>query len=127
MPLIKATSHGITAHRARDGGLFADVLATLTPESKQASVEIIDEKTVMKLAKTQGLSLTRVAGNVYLDVTVDEGRDKDSIGKFWAVRGGKLVRLTKSGTEVDEGESIQAADQSDPESTLHRILADLEF
>jgi len=69
------------------------------------------------------MSLARVAGNVYLDVTTDK---KDN-GNFWAVRSGKLVRLTGDNTEVDEGESIQAADQSDPETSLHRIIADLEF
>ena len=116
MPLICATSHGITP-RARDGGLIADALSVLG-EGKQASVEIVDEKTVMKMAKDSGLNLTRVAGNVY---------ESKSKREFWAVRNGKLVRLTGSNSEVDDGESIQAADHSNPEHSLRAILADLEF
>jgi hypothetical protein len=118
MSLINAKGHTVGAHRAREGGLITEVLAKLAPEPHIASVEIVDEAVVMKMAFDMGISLTRVAGNVYVKKS-----DKD----FWAVRDGKLVRLTGGISEVDNGESIQAADHSDPESSLYSIMADLEF
>jgi hypothetical protein len=78
----------------------------------------VDEKIVAKLAKDQGLSLSRVAGNVY---------EAPATRDFWAVRNGKLVRLTGA-SEVDDNEQLKTAfDGHDPEGSLHRILADLEF
>lgn len=107
----------VTPHKARDGGLIAEVLETLAPAPKVASAQI-DDAQVQKLAYNMGLQLTRVAGNVY-----ESPASKD----FWAVKNGQLVRLTGAETEVDLGEHIDPASVDDPETSLRTILADLEF
>ena len=78
----------------------------------------VDDTTVQKMAFDLGLTLKRVAGNVY---------EHPATRDFWAVKGGKLVRLTGKSTEVDDGESLDPADVDDPEGTLVSILADLSF
>lgn len=116
MTLIHVPSHALGATaRARDGGLLTEVTASI---SKQAHVEVVDEGQVQKLALDMGLTLRRVAGNVY---EAPASRD------YWAVRNGKLVRLTGGETIVDDGEHLDPADVADPETSLNRILADLEF
>lgn len=62
-------------------------------------------------------SMLRVAGNVY---------ECPSSKDFWEVKNGKIMRLTKA-NEVDNGETIVAANKDNPEFTLNQILADLEF
>jgi hypothetical protein len=60
--------------------------------------------------------LTRVAGNIFISHSSQE---------FWGVKGGKIVRLTKS-LEVDNGESV-AAPTGDPSNFLIDALNDLTF
>ena len=105
------------AHKARDGGIFSEVLETLAPAPKIAAARA-DESQVQKLALNMGIQLNRVAGNVY-----ENPASKD----FWAVKNGQLVRLTGAETEVDLGEHIDPANIDDPETSLRTILADLEF
>ena len=119
MSLIHVPSHAVGGqHRARDGGLLGEALASL-PHTKQAShSDIVDEGSVLKMGRDMGMELRRVAGNVY---EAPASRD------YWAIRGGKLVRLTGDQTVVDDGDKLQPADIDDPEASLNRILADLEF
>lgn len=105
-------------HRPRESGLMGEVLATMTPITKTASTPSVDEPMVQKLAFDLGIQLTRVAGNIY---------EQPATRDFWAVKGGKLVRLTGTSTSVDDGERLDPADVDDPENTLNTILADLEF
>lgn len=74
---------------------------------------------IMASANTviQRLGLMRVAGNVY---------ECPSSKDFWEVKEGKIMRLT-SANEVDNSETLMAADSRDPESSLKHILDDLEF
>lgn len=67
-------------------------------------------------AKIASVGLVRVAGNCY---TCPSTRD------FWAVKGNSIMRLT--GDEVDNGESIQAADETDPQGFLGHIMDDIEW
>lgn len=60
--------------------------------------------------------LTRVAGNVF---------QCDSTRDFWAVKGGKIMKLT--GNEVDAGESIPGAPEDRPAAFLAGVLDDLSF
>ena len=108
----------VGVHHAREGGLFDEVLSNLGPVAKVASIKTPDDEAIQKMAFDMGLSLKRVAGNVY---------EHPATRDFWAVKGGKLVRLTGATTEVDDGESLDPADIDDPEGTLNSILADLEF
>jgi hypothetical protein len=62
------------------------------------------------------LMMRRVAGNVY---------ECPSTKDFWRVEGGKIKKLT--GSEVEQGESIQAAPNDTPSAFLAHILDDLEF
>lgn len=117
MPLIHAQQHHLGTPRARDGGLLGEALSRLGTE-KTATVEIADEGAVQKMAFDLGIQITRVAGNVY---------EQPATRDFWAVRNGKLVRLTGKDSAVDDDEKLAAADIDDPERTLHSILADLEF
>lgn len=119
MSLIHVPSHAVGGrHRARDGGLLGEALASL-PQAKLAShTDIMDESAVLKMGRDMGLELRRVAGNVY---EAPASRD------YWAIRSGKLVRLTGDQTVVDDGEKLEPADIEDPEASLNRILADLEF
>lgn len=118
MTLVHIPSHALGGtNRARDGGLLGEALASM-PTAKLASADIVDEGSVQKLAKDMGLELRRVAGNVY---EAPASRD------YWAIREGKLVRLTGGTTVVDDGEKLDPADVQDPETSLNRILADLEF
>ena len=107
----------VVAHSARDSGLIDEVLTSLAPKPKVA-VAKVDETQVQKLAFNLGMSLTRVAGNIY-----ENPASKD----FWAVKNGQLVRLTGKETNVDLGEHLDPADIDDPEASLRTILADLEF
>jgi hypothetical protein len=75
--------------------------ASITPELRQ---------------KIEEMGLVRVAGNAY---RCPSTRD------FWAVKGGKVIRITVD--EVDNGESIQAAPADTPGNFLSSILADLTF
>lgn len=118
MPLIHAQQHMLGTPRARDGGLLGEALGRLGLDKTAAATEIVDETTVQKMAYDMGISITRVAGNVY---------EQPATRDFWAVRNGKLVRLTGADSSVDDGEKLAAADIDDPERTLHSILADLEF
>lgn len=60
--------------------------------------------------------LTRVAGNAYLCPSSKE---------FWAVKGGKIIRLV--GEEVNNGESIPGAPEDKPAAFLAEIMDDLTF
>lgn len=65
----------------------------------------------------KGGRLSLVAGNIY---------ECPATRDFWAVRNGKLVRLTGKESMVDDGETLTAMDSLDPETHLNKILADLE-
>ena len=96
---------------------MAEALATM-PVARTASAEIVEEVVVHRMARALGLELHRIAGNVY---EAPASRD------YWAIRAGKLVRLTGNATVLDDDEHLEPADVQDPESSLNRILADLEF
>lgn len=117
MPLINVTPHTV-GPRARDGGLIGEALASLPTSKTASSPQIVPEADVLKMAKDMGMDLRRVAGNVF---------ENPAKRDFWAVREGKLVRLTGSTTEVADDERMDPANIDDPESTLRSILADLEF
>lgn len=107
-------------YKCGDDSLLAEALAAIPPKTKIAAVtppKVLDEATVHKLAYASGVTLNRVAGNVY---------ENKASRDYWTVRNGKLVRLTGS-TEVDDGEHLDPADLNDPEASLNRILADLDF
>ena len=117
MSLHHATSHALPGSpRARDAGLMAEALASI-PIHRTASVQIVDEAVVMRLAKDQGLDLRRVAGNIY---------ESPASRDYWAVRDGKLCRLVGN-TVVDDNETLDPANVDDHEATLSRIMAELEF
>lgn len=119
MSLIHVPSHALGGtNRARDGGLLREAVASLPVQKTASHVEIVEENVVRKLALDMGMDLRRVAGNVY---------ENPASRDYWAVREGKLVRLTGADTVVDDGEKLDPADVSDPEDSLNRILADLEF
>lgn len=61
-------------------------------------------------------TMTRVAGNVY---------ECPSTKDFWKVQGNKIVKLV--GNEVNQGESIPAANKEKPSVSLASWLDDLEF
>ena len=118
MRLKGVAGFALGIHHPRDGGLLGEVLARVGPASppQTKTASATDDAAIQKQAFDLGL--TRVAGNVY---------EQPATRDFWAVKGGKLVRLTGAETEVDDGERLDPADVDDPENTLHRILADLEF
>jgi len=62
------------------------------------------------------MMMRRIAGNVY---------ECPSTKDFWKVQGNKIVKLV--GNEVNQGESIPAADSERPAMSLASILDDLEF
>lgn len=66
--------------------------------------------------KIASMGLERVAGNIY---------ECPSTRDFWKVKGNSIVKLV--GDEVDNGESIQAADEGDPQGFLSHITDDIEF
>jgi hypothetical protein len=74
---------------------------TLTPELKQ---------------KIASMGLNRVAGNIF---------SCSSDQSFWEVKNGKVMKLV--GDEVDSGQSIPAADDSNPQVSLASFLDDLTF
>lgn len=67
-------------------------------------------------AKIASMGLNRVAGNVYAC---------PSSSDFWQVKGNKIVKLV--GDEVNNGESIPAADETTPQISLKGFLDDLTF
>jgi hypothetical protein len=67
-------------------------------------------------SKIASMNLQRVAGNVY---------ECPSTKDFWKVQGNKVVKLV--GSEVNNGESILAADEQTPQISLKGFLDDLEF
>ena len=62
------------------------------------------------------LGLLKVADNRYICPSTKD---------FWKIDNGKLLRT--SATEVDNDESMEAANASSPEAFLASLLADLEF
>jgi hypothetical protein len=100
------SSHGLGGSRQMNEQLSSAPTehfktASVTPELRQ---------------KIEEMGLVRVAGNAY---RCPSTRD------FWAVKGGKVIRITVD--EVDNGESIQAAPADAPGNFLSSILADLVF
>ncbi len=67
-------------------------------------------------AKIASMGLQRAAGNAYFCPST---RD------FWAVKGNSIMKLV--GDEVDQGESIQAADEGDPQGSLSHFMDDISF
>ena len=67
-------------------------------------------------SKIASMGLVRRAGNIY---------ECPSTKDFWAVKGGKIMRLTV--TEVDNGESLRAAPRKNPSGFLNAVLGDLTF
>lgn len=117
MPLRTTTSH-MVGSLTQEGSLLGELLSVLpTPKVASTSTDL-PEATVVKMGFQQGMSLHRVAGNVY---------ENPSKREFWGVKDGTLVRLTGSSTEVDDDERMDPADTEDPEGTLTSILADLEY
>ena len=96
---------GLGAQKAADGGVFTVnhfvSNAPLPPAVK---------------AKIASMGLQRAAGNAYFCPST---RD------FWAVKGNSIMKLV--GDEVDQGESIQAADETDPQGFLGSVMGDIEF
>jgi hypothetical protein len=68
----------------------------------------------MKIARDLGL--IKLAENRYVCPSTKD---------LWRIEGEKLVRLSSS--EVDNGESMPAADANEPEAFLASLLQDLEF
>ena len=68
----------------------------------------------MKIAASLGL--VKLAENRYVCPSTKD---------FWRIEGGKLIRM--SATEVDNGESMPAADAEHPEAFLAGLLEELEF
>jgi hypothetical protein len=66
--------------------------------------------------KIASMGLVRRAGNIY---------ECPSTKDFWAVKNGKIMRLTV--TEVDNGESLKAAPRGNPSGFLSAVLNDLTF
>lgn len=106
------SSHGLGGTRSKQAGVHPsdDGLTSEQDHFKTASV------TPELRQKIEELGLIRVAGNAY---RCPSTRD------FWAVKGGKVIRITVD--EVDNGESIQAAPADAPGNFLSSILADLVF
>jgi hypothetical protein len=101
-----ASQNRKAAHRLQsDSDLANEVYDSLLP--KMASANFVINR----------LGLVRVAGNMY---------ECPSTKDFWQVKEGKIMRLTST-NEVDNSESLVAADSTDPEASLKQILADLEF
>ncbi len=67
-------------------------------------------------AKIASLGLVRVAGSIF---------ECPSTRDFWAVKGNSIMKLV--GDEVDQGESIQAADEGDPQGSLSHFMDDISF
>ena|ERR1035438_8206063 len=106
------SSHGLGGTRNKQAGVLpADDGLTSDPQHfKTASI------TSELHQKIEEMGLIRVAGNAY---RCPSSRD------FWAVKGGKVIRITVD--EVDNGESIQAAPADAPGNFLSQILEDLVF
>lgn len=111
MPLKYVQAHALGRKTESEPGLMEQALESI---SKSAG----SQKQTPKVARViRDLGLVRVAGNVW---------ECPSTKDFWAVRGASIIRLTGK-DPVDNGETIAAADVSDPETTLNEIMADLEF
>ena len=116
MPSYRNTpSHALRSNHNEGDSLFADALVEIqAKEAKVAAKTAALNKTAK--ATIARLNLQRVAGNMY---ECPSSRD------FWQVTAeGGIRRLTES-TSVDHGESLLAADATNPEDTLNTILADL--
>ena len=100
-----ASGFGLGAGKSSDSGIFS-------VNHFASSVPI---PTVVK-AKIASLGLVRVSGSVY---------ECPSTRDLWAVKGGKILKLT--GDEVDQGESIQAAPDENPQRFLSSIMGDIEW
>lgn len=89
--------------------------------SKSTMADEVHNELLLKFASVDSviakLGLNRVAGNVY---------ECPSTRDFWEVKNGKIMRLT-SENEVDNNETLTAADHMNPEASLQQILADLTF
>jgi hypothetical protein len=118
MPSYRNTpAHALRSNQNGDDSIFADALqeiqtkaAAKTAAAKTAALSKQAKATIARF------NLWRVAGNMY---ECPSSRD------FWQVTAdGGIKRLTKS-TSVDHGESLPAADATNPEDTLNTILADL--
>ena len=117
MPLLNMTSHMVRS-RHQEGSLLEDALLA-APVGKTASApEDRPEAEVLKMGSLLGMSLHRVAGNVY---------ENPAKRDFWGVKDGGLVRLTGATTEVEDDEHMDPASIDDPEMTLNNILAGLEY
>lgn len=68
--------------------------------------------------KIASWGLTRVAGNTYVC---------PSTADFWAVTGGKIVKLVGKNNVVDNHESIPAASDKDPQKSVYAFLDDITF
>jgi hypothetical protein len=103
--LRSATSFGLGAQKSADGGVFsANHFVSSVPPPPEVK------------AKIASLGLVRAAGNAYFC---------PSEKNFWLVKGRKIVRLT--GDEVDNGESIQAANETDPQGFLAGVMDDISW
>jgi hypothetical protein len=79
---------------------------------RQAALSVGAQK---KLARA---GFSRVAGNIFVQKSTQD---------FWKVEGGKVKRLTKSVTQVDNGEKAAGSPRSNPSSFLNDVLDDLSF
>jgi hypothetical protein len=103
--LFFKTAHGLGTEGGSIEGIFS--------KNHFASMAAYPAEVQRKIADW---GLTRVAGNAFI---CESSKD------FWAVKGGKLMKLV--GNEVDNGESIPGAPEDKPQAFLANILDDLSF
>jgi hypothetical protein len=90
-----------------------------TPHYLGSNVELptlFEPSSAKGLKIASALGLVKVAENIY---------ECPSSKDLWHVEGNKIVRV--SSDEVDNGESLQAADPNAPDVFLAKILEELEF
>ena len=100
------TSFGLGAQKSADSNVFTvNHFISAAPMAPAVKVKIAS------------LGLVRVSGNIY---------EAPSTRDFWAVKGGKILKLTGDDV-VDNGESIQAAPKNDPMGFMGSLMDDIEF
>jgi len=104
---LRANEHHLLS---KDASLALEVALRLAGVNPEAPV------TAKIASKLQKLGFRLVAGNIFELPAKDE---------LWEVRGSSIVKLT--GSEIDTGESLVAANADNPESSLQGFLYDLTF
>lgn len=97
-------AHGLKGEKPGDSIFSKNHFASSVPYSIEIQEQIA------------GWGLTRVAGNSFI---CESSKD------FWQVKGNKIVKLV--GNEVDAGESIPAASENHPASSIAAMLDGLDF